>query len=600
MTELIDGLQKPAGKASRAWLRALEMTAACTRRPHRLMLDVLDELGSRYGESPALLSDRECFSFSELATRSNCYCRWAMDSGIRKGDVVGLLMTSRPEFFALWAGITASGGIVALLNVNLKGSSLAHCINVVRPSRIIVSGELIESLNSALPELSCHPAIWSHGAHHASFPRIDLLIDRLAEMPTSAERPQLSAEDPALYIYTSGTTGLPKAAKVSHGRILQWSYWFAGMLDIQPCDRMYDCLPMYHSIGGVLVPGATLVAGGSVVVQDGFSASQFWSDVVAWECTMFQYIGEFCRYLYSGAASTEERNHRVRVACGNGLSPDIWQKFQERFQIPRIVEFYASTEGGLSLFNAEGEPGSIGRVPPYLAHRLSPELVQFDPEKGSPVRNGKGFCIRCATGEPGEALARILSDSAQMGSRFEGYTDPQATESKLLHDVFERGDLWMRTGDLMRKDARGFYYFVDRIGDTFRWKGENVATTEIAQAIASFPGVRHAIVYGVKVAGAEGRVGMAAIMFDGARDLAPLRQHLVKRLPPYAQPAFFRIIKDFAVTGTFKYSKSALVTQGFNPDHSSDAIYFNNPETQALQPMDRLLYSRIQSGQVRI
>jgi fatty-acyl-CoA synthase len=600
VTAVIDVPRRPALKSSRAWLRALELTAECAREPHRLIFDVIEELASLDGDKPALLSERECFSFRDLATRSSQYCKWALERGIKKGDVVGLLMTSRPEYFALWVGISTAGGVVALLNINLQGSSLAHCVNVVQPKHIIVASELADSLSSALPTLSCEPDIWIHGVDHASFRRIDVVISGLPRTLIASKRPRLSVDDLALYIYTSGTTGLPKAAKVTHGRIIQWSHWFAGMLNVQPEDRMYDCLPMYHSIGGVLVPGATLVAGGSVVIREAFSAGQFWSDVVRWDCTMFQYIGEFCRYLCCTAPSPIEQNHRIRIACGNGLSPDVWPEFKERFRIPQILEFYASTEGGLSLFNVEGKPGSIGRVPSYLAHRFSPTLVRFDPEKSEPIRNVEGFCIGCAPNEPGEALARILRDPSQAGSRFEGYTDAGASEKKLLRDVFEPGDVWVRTGDLMRKDAQGFYYFVDRIGDTFRWKGENVATTEVAEAISSFPSVQHAVVYGVKLTNAEGRVGMAAVTFEGHPDLLALRRHLIQRLPPYARPVFFMVREDCKVTGTFKYSKADLAAQGFNPDSTSDAIYFDNPETQTLQPVDQVLYARIQSGQIRL
>jgi fatty-acyl-CoA synthase len=363
---------------------------------------------------------------------------------------------------------------------------------------------------------------------------------------------------------------------------------------------MYNCLPMYHSIGGVLVPGAALVSGASVAIRETFSSGQFWDDLVRWDCTLFQYIGEFCRYLLNTPATPNEHNHRIRLACGNGLSADVWRNFQKRFHLPRIVEFYASTEGGLSLFNTEGELGAIGRVPPYLAHRYSPVLVRFDAEVGEPIRDEQGFCIRCDIDEPGEALAPFRVDSSQAGSRFEGYTDPRASEKKLLRNVFKPGDVWVRTGDLMRRDGRGFFYFVDRVGDTFRWKGENVATMEVAEVAASFPGVVHAVVYGVKVGAAEGRVGMAALSSEGDVDLSALRRHLVASLPSYARPAFLRLRQQCELTGTFKYSKSELVRQGFNPDLSSDAVYFDNPETQTLQPVDRALFDRIQSGHVRL
>lgn len=587
-------------KSSRAWLRALEMTAAIPRNPRRLLVDVIAELAVRHGDAPALLSDRQCLTYRGLSARANQYSRWALDQGVKKGDVVGLQMTNRPDYFAAWLGITAVGGVAALLNTNLRGQSLAHCISVVKPAHLIVSDDLLDSLAAMLPELTAIPAIWTHGADYESYPRIDLLLDELSPVLSAKERPDLTIDDLALHIYTSGTTGLPKAANISHARILHWSHWFAGMLDIQRSDRMYDCLPMYHSIGGVLVPGATLVAGGSVVTRESFSARQFWKDVVRWDCTMFQYIGEFCRYLLHKPASRDDRAHHLRLACGNGMSGEVWQKFQERFQIPRIVEFYASTEGGLSLFNVEGKPGAIGRVPGYLTHRFEPALVRFDTDKGEPFRNPEGFCIPCLPNEPGEALARVLTDPAQAGSRFEGYTDSQASAGKLRRNVFAQGDCWVRTGDLMRKDEQGFFYFVDRIGDTFRWKGENVATTEVAEAISSFPGVKHAVVYGVPVAGAEGRIGMAAVTFSGDPNLAGLRLHINRSLPSYARPAFIRLRHDCEVTGTFKYSKSELVKQGYDPELTSDAIYFHNPESQSFHPIDRALFERIQTGQIRL
>ena len=592
---------RSAENPARAWLRALERTAEIPRNPHHLMSSAMEELADRFGTAPALMSDRECFTYSELAERSNQYTRWALEQGLRKGEVVGLLMTNRPEYFACWLGVAAAGGIVALLNTNLIGASLSHCINVVRPKHLIVASEFLDSITTAMAGLSCEPQIWIHGSDHNAFSRIDRRIQQLsAGSLTDADRPKLSIGDVALHIYTSGTTGLPKAANVSHARVLQWAQWFAGMLDLRPEDRIYNCLPMYHSIGGVLVPGAALMGGGSVVIRESFSVSRFWDDVARWDCTMFQYIGEFCRYLLHASPGPNDHNHRIRIACGNGMSAEVWRAFQQRFQIPKVFEFYASTEGGLSLFNAEGEPGAIGRVPPYLAHRFSPVLAKFDPERAEPIRNAQGFCIPCAPNEPGEALARVIGDPSQVGSRFEGYTDAEASEGKLLRNVFEPGDIWFRTGDLMRKNEKGFFYFVDRIGETFRWKGENVATTEVAEALCSFPGVRHAIVYGVKIAGAEGRIGMAALTVDGDPDLHELRQHLIESLPSYARPAFLRFRDNCEVTGTFKYSKSELVRQGYNPDLTGDAIYFDSPEKQALHLLDQALYDRIQAGQIRL
>jgi fatty-acyl-CoA synthase len=371
------------------------------------------------------------------------------------------------------------------------------------------------------------------------------------------------------------------------------------MVDTGPSDRMYNCLPMYHSVGGVLATGAVLVGGGSVVIREDFSARQFWSEIIRWDCTLFQYIGELCRYLLHTEPQPDETEHRIRMCCGNGLRPDVWNDFKRRFRLPRIFEFYAATEGNVSLFNIEGKPGAIGRIPSYLAHRFPAQLVTFDVEKGEPVRNDRGLCSRCAPGEVGEAVGPLLRDPSNVGARFEGYTSPEASEKKILRDVFETGDAWFRTGDLMRKDEKGYFYFVDRIGDTFRWRGENVATSEVSEAICAFPGVRQAMVYGVAIPRTDGRAGMAALVADDALDLAAFRAHLMERLPDYACPVFLRIGNEMNVTATFKYTKNDFVRQGYDPSATTDAIYFNARERGEFVRLDRALHDRIHSGQIR-
>jgi fatty-acyl-CoA synthase len=587
--------------ASKSWLRALELAAPISKSPERVLAAIIDEQASLRGQEAALLSDRECFTYRELSERANQYARWALGQGVSKGDVIGLVMTNRPEYFAIWLGITSVGGVVALLNTNLVGPSLAHCINLAAPKHLIASKEFIGAIEGVQEKLSEPLVIWSYGEEDSRYLPVDQAIRRYStEGLDRSERPAVTVNDKALYIYTSGTTGLPKAVNVTHARVLQWSLWFAGMMGTQPEDRMYSCLPMYHSIGGVLVPGALLAGGGSVVFREKFSASQFWNDVVRWDCTMFQYIGEFCRYLLHGAAVPEQLNHRIRLACGNGLAADVWEEFKERFAIPRILEFYASTEGAVSLFNAEGKRGAIGRIPPYLTHRFSPALVRFDVDKGEPLRNAEGFCIPCVVNEPGEALGKLVDSAADAGNRFDGYTDQAASEKKIFRNVFKHGDAWVRTGDLMRKDEKGFYYFVDRIGDTFRWKGENVATSEVAEAICAFPGVRHANVYGVAIPATEGRAGMAALVADHPLDLAAFRRHLMHRLPSYARPVFLRLQDDIEVTGTFKYSKTELVKQGYDPAAIPDTLYFDHPELQAFERINGELFAQIQNGHVRI
>ncbi len=587
--------------AAKAWLRALELTAPLATHPHRILPVVIEELAGTLGDAPALLSEHECLTYRALAEQSNRYARWALDQGIAAGDVVCLLMQNRPEYMAIWLGVTRVGGVVSLINTNLAGPSLAHCIDIVAPSHIIVGAELVDALAAALPEPARRERIWVHGPAHDRFPRIDLDIAQRAgaKLSTLGIRPT-SVEDTALYIYTSGTTGLPKAAKVSHLRLMQWSLWFAGLMGIGSSDRMYNCLPMYHSVGGVLATGAVLVGGGSVVIREKFAARQFWKDIVRWDCTLFQYIGELCRYLLHTEPCPHESTHRIRMCCGNGLRSDVWNDFKTRFHIPRILEFYAATEGNFSLFNVEGKPGAVGRIPSFLAHRFPATLVKVDLDKEEPLRDDQGSCIRCAPNEIGEAIGKIPTDRSDIGSRFDGYTSKEASERKILHNVFKPGDAWFRTGDLMRKDHEGYFYFIDRIGDTFRWKGENVSTFEVSEAICAFPGIREANVYGVTVPAADGRAGMAALVTESELDLAALRAHLIARLPAYACPLFLRLRREMEITSTFKHAKSELVRQGYDPTTTSDSIFFNDPEQAAFVRLDEALYDRIQTGQFRL
>ena len=597
---VLDRLREDALFAAGAW-RSLRATMPIAKNPTQVFPRLFETIAARHGERPALISDIETFTYRALAERANRYARWALAQGIGKGDTVCLLMPNRPEFFAIWLGITNAGGAVALLNTHLNGSSLAHCIDLVAPRHVIVADTLAPALASAMPHLASAPQIWLHGGGMLTGRRIDRAVATLSGAPLAeAERPPLTIEDRALYIYTSGTTGMPKAANVNHYRVMLAALGFSGVMATRAGDRMYDCLPMYHSTGGLVAIGALLVNGGSVVIRDTFSASAFWDDVVRHDCTLFQYVGELCRYLLHALPQPSETRHRLRLACGNGLRLDIWRSFKERFRIPRIVEFYAATEGNVMLFNFAGREGAIGRLPRLLDWRFPVRLVRFDVAREAPVRDADGFCIRCSADEVGEAIGQIVNDPAVPGNRFDGYADRADSEQKILRDVFAPGDAWFRTGDLMRRDRRGYFYFVDRIGDTFRWKGENVATAEVAEIACRFPGVREATVYGVAIPDHDGRAGMAAIVADDGLDLAALRAHLNSSLPDYARPRFLRILREIEMTMTFKPKKADLVAQGFDPAATGDAIYFDDPRAGAFVRVDAALHGEIMSGQIRL
>jgi fatty-acyl-CoA synthase len=582
-------------------LRALRYTTHIAKNPTRVFPQLIEELAEKYGDAPALLSERETFSYRELGDRSNRYARWALAQGVAKGDTVCLLMPNRPEFLALWLGVTRVGGVVALLNTNLTGHSLAHCINVVDPKHIVVDADMVQAFGTAQPHLAGHAKLWLHGDAGADHARIDREIEMQPGKPLADnERRALSIEDRALFIYTSGTTGLPKAANINHYRLMLATHAFAAVMNTRASDRMYDCLPLYHTSGGVLATGSLLLKGGSVVIKERFSAREFWDDVVRWECTLLQYIGEFCRYLVNSPPHPKEKEHKLRLACGNGLRPDVWPEFKQRFAIPQIMEFYAATEGNVTLFNWSGKEGAVGHVPWFLAHRFPIKVIRFDVDAQDVVRNRDGFCVECKPDEPGEVIGKILRDASKPAARFEGYATKAETDKKILHDVFEKGDVWFRTGDLMREDKDGFFFFVDRIGDTFRWKGENVSTTEVAEAMGLFDGIQDANVYGVSVPGRDGRAGMAAVVAVDNLNLAALHEHLAQRLPDYARPVFLRIQQNMDITATFKQKKVDLVKQGFDPDTIGDPIYFNDPAAKTFVRLDAPLYQRICSGDIRL
>ena len=549
-------------------------------------------------ERLALISESETVTYRAFSDRINRYACWALSVGINPGDRVGLIMSTKPDYIAAWLGIGRVGGVAALINTNLVGPSLAHCINIIDADHIIVEHELMQKFEAAQSLLAARAEVWCAGDGDGK-PRIDDALEKFGGCSLSpAERRNVTVDDLALLIFTSGTTGLPKAAKVSHRRILSWGSWFAGLMDAKPEDRLYNCLPLFHSVGGVVAPCSMLLAGASVVLAQKFSATGFWQDIVRFDCTIFQYIGELCRYLLKTAQSEFDRKHRLRLACGNGLRGDIWKDFQARFSIPQILEFYASTEGNFSLYNVEGKVGAIGKVPPLLAHRFPAAIVKVDAEHGFPLRDERGRCITCAPGEIGEAIGRI-GNSQEGGGHFEGYTDARESEKKVLHDVFVIGDRWFRTGDLMRRDAQGYFEFIDRIGDTFRWKGENVATAEVNDVIRDCRGVVDAVTYSVTVPGADGRAGMAAMVTDDDFELDAFADQLASRLPPYAHPQFVRIRHKLDTTETFKQKTHQLMQQGFDPAFIDEPLYFKDPKSGEFRSLDRARFSEIVACEIR-
>ena len=575
-------------RSHRAWTRALEVTARATRDPRRTLPRALAEWAEAYGDRSALIGELESYSFVRLSTRINQYARWALAQETSKGATVALMMRNRPEYAAIWLGLTRVGVVVALIGPDLQGAALAHALQVA-DAKIAIAGP---DGDAALRAAGFRGEVWTYGPGER---RLDEAVDLYSGMALAeGDAPEVRLDDRALRIFTSGTTGFPKAAEVSHRKAIAWTHWFSGLAGLTEEDRLYNCLPMHHSVGGVVAIGAPLVGGGSAVIAPKFSASRFWDDVARHECTAFQYIGELCRYLVAAPTHISERRAKLTLALGNGLAPGVWSAFCERFPAIRVLEFYASTEGNVWLYNVEGRIGALGRLPPFVAAKAPIALARFDEDAQAPLRGPDGFCELCDDGEPGEALGRISGDAA---SRFEGYSDAGETEKKVLRKVFEPGDAWMRTGDLMSRDSDGYYRFVDRVGDTFRWKGENVAAEEVAAALSQCPGVVDALVFGVKVPGHEGRAGMAALAIDARFDLGELERRL-EALPRWAAPVFLRFTDEIARTDTFKPRRALYVAQGFDPAISEDQLFVLGES--GYLPLAQDVFAKITEGALRL
>jgi fatty-acyl-CoA synthase len=561
-------------------------------------ISIADFIEERVAAAPhrlAILFEGRKLTNAELEASANRVARWASAQGIGRGDVVGLLMENRPEFVITWLGLAKLGAVSALLNTNLRGHPLAHSLAVADAKHLVVGAELGDALESAHEHVTSWPTVWASGGAVAGARDLDAELATRSPDPIDREvRRGLKASDKLFYIYTSGTTGLPKAANVSHLRACLMGGGAAGAQQLGPEDRVYVTLPLYHSAGGVMAAGSALMSGGVLVLARKFSARRFWSDCRENEVTSFQYIGELCRYLLHAPEHLDEQRHRVRICIGNGLRPEIWEQFQERFNIPKIIEFYGATEGNVALMNLDGKVGAIGRLPRLVRGAMGVALIRYDVAKDDHERDARGFCIPCKPGQVGEAIGRISAVS-----RFEGYSNPEATEKKILRNVFKTGDAYFRTGDLMRMDPDDYFYFVDRIGDTFRWKGENVSTNEVAEVLSVCPGVKEANVYGVIVPDQDGRAGMAALVVGESFDPTRLAERCDRELPVYARPVFLRLLPEIEVTGTFKHRKVELVKEGFDPAAISDPLFFLDGE-RGYVPLDSELYGRIVRGEQRV
>jgi fatty-acyl-CoA synthase len=562
------------------------------------LADAVEEACDDHDERIFISFEGQTISYAEFDGRACQFAHWGQSVGLKAGDCVALFMENRPDYIAFWAGMAKIAVKTALINYNLAGAGLSHCVKIVNARAIVMNPELAANFESARVQTPLDLGAFVLGGASPGSTWIDAAVDRMPmTRPDKSVRAGVKGSEIALYIYTSGTTGLPKAAKITNVRARGLMRVFVDAADVHRNDRILLTLPLYHATGGMCGVGTALNAGACIILRRKFSASHFWQEAIDSQATMMVYIGELCRYLMNQPPSTLEHSHEITKGFGNGLRADVWADFVERTGIKRLVEFYGSTEGNVNFFNLDGKIGAVGRIPRLLRSRLPARIIKFDVETEEPVRGPDGLCIEAAPDEPGEAVGPITREPRQ---RFDGYNDEAQSKKKLLRDVFENGDLWFRTGDLMKMDAEGYVYFVDRVGDTFRWKSENVSTGEVEIAISSLPGVKHAVVYGVTVPGHDGRAGMAAVTPRDGVDVQALYNHLAEHLPSYARPVFLRLQGEVETTGTLKYRKVDLVNDGFDPMKTKDPLFVVDNERKTYVPIDVEMHRKIVNGAVRL
>lgn len=556
----------------------------------------------RNPEGIALRFEDQSFSYTELNGWANQIAHYYLSLGAKKGDVVALMVENRPEMVASVIGLAKLGVTIALLNTSQVGKVLAHSINLVKPIAVIVGDECHAAVAEIRDELNIaadrfhwfadQPTQQNPGQAPEGFINLTEVIDTFPKFNPSTTH-SVQGKDGLFYIYTSGTTGLPKAVIFTNSRWTLAYGTYGHVLNLGTEDVMYCTLPLYHATGMVVCWCGVIAGAGTFAIRRKFSTSSFWKDVQKFDASAIGYVGELCRYLMDAPSSELEKGHRVKKMIGNGMRPNIWDKFKDRFGIEEVLELYASSEGNVGFSNVFNFDNTVGFSPtPYA-------IVEFDKDKNEPVRDAKGHCKRVKKGTTGLLIGKITRRSP-----FDGYTDPEKNKSVIMKDVFCKGDAYFNTGDLVRDIGFRHAQFVDRLGDTFRWKGENVSTTEVENMLTEYDKIVEAVVYGVEIPNTNGRAGMAAITLKpeaelNDTDLKEMLSCFKKCLPAYSVPVFLRIQQQVETTGTFKYQKNKLKEQAFDPSKTDERLLVCLPGADAYCDVTAEVFTNIQAYQYR-
>ncbi|XP_075985407.1 fatty acid transport protein 3 [Anticarsia gemmatalis] len=563
-----------------------------------------NEVAKANADKKAFVMDNRALTFREGDELSNRISWYFKRQGFKPGEVIAVFMETQPEYVFIWLGLAKIRVVAALINNNLKGAQLIHCLRCAGCKALIFGDEMSEVIKEIQHEIPDIPLFQFNTPDREIAPVLQDTAPLAAELKEMSSDPVVDAgratpRDTVLYIYTSGTTGFPKAAVITNIRYMLIPLGVQRAAQLTSADVVYDPLPLHHTAGGVLGAGLAIISGLTVVLRKKFSATNYWADAAKHGCTAAQYIGEICRYLLAVPPGPNDRAHKVKVVFGNGLRPQIWEEYVQRFGVKRVLEFYGATEGNSNLVNLDSKVGAIGFLSRMFATIYPLTLVKCDEITGEILRNSNGRCIQCGPHEPGLLLGKI--DKRKAILTFSGYSDKSASEKKMVRNVRTEGDCYFNTGDVLVMDHYGYFYFKDRTGDTFRWRGENVSTAEVEGVLSTLIGLKDAIVYGVQIPNVEGKAGMAAIADPNKSvDLVSLAKGLKSSLPAYARPLFVRILPEPPLTSTFKLKKKELMEQSFTPSLHPDPIYFLDQKSGEYVPLTQKLYDDIIQGVVRL
>lgn len=573
----------------------------------------------RGNDRPAIYFGDQIWTFGHLDAYSNKVANYLLKCGFKRGDILLLLMNSSPTYVGVWIGAAKIGVATGLLNSHLRKDSLLHSIQCLNARGIVVGSSLSDIYCEAIQDATLNYKMTWYVDEEAGTPS-SAYSDytdstgswniALTEVPFSPPPVLPRINNPRehlIYIYTSGTTGFPKPAIITKLRYVLMTSGIRYSFGIKKWDTIYNPLPLYHTAGGICGLGQLLLHGTPLVLRSKFSASNYWSDCARYGCTVSQYIGELCRYLLAQPPRACDTKHKVRLCFGNGLRPQVWKLFQERFKVPYIGEFYGATESNASITNIDNKCGAVGFISLIMKSAYPIYLIKMNEDMQEPIRDPKtGLCILCNYFEPGQLIGRISSRNPIR--MFDGYVNKAESDKKVIRNVFKKGDAWFASGDMMYHDDLGYLFFTDRLGDTFRWHGENVSTTEVEKHLHEAISPLQGAVYGVPVPNTEGKAGMAAIALGNNNFsdeevqnlLRKINSQFAEQLPTYARPLFIRICDELCMTSTFKVRKNELVKLGFDPTINSDPLYFLDQNTRQYVHLDKLLYENICKGIVRL